>query len=90
MLDLKRRLHSELMAKKMLSDENIEDELTEVVQGLAGASQDDLEKIGELSYSSLKVSQKVDILHLRKRIENDVTSYYDKDNYFNYILKAYQ
>lgn len=76
MLDLKRRLHSELMAKKMLSDENIEDELTEVVQGLAGASQDDLEKIGEMSYSSLKVSQKVDILHLRKRIENDVTSYY--------------
>lgn len=76
MLELKRHLYSELKAKKMLSVENIEDELTDVVRKLSTASQVDLDGAGELNYSSLKVSRKVDIVHLRKRIEGDVTAYY--------------
>ena len=76
MLELKRHLHSELKAKKMLSEENIEDELTAVVKALSTAKQEDLNGIGSLNYSSLKVSQKVEIVHLCKRIEGDVTAYY--------------
>lgn len=76
MLELKRHLHSELKAKKMLSGENIEEELTTVVRLLANVSQEELDGIGSLNYSSLKVSQKVEIPHLRKRIEGDVASFY--------------
>lgn len=76
MLELKRRLYAELKAKKMLSDENIEAELTAVVKELSKARQEDLDGSGSLNYSSLKISQKVDIVHLCKRIEGDVSAYY--------------
>lgn len=76
MLELKRRLYAELRAKKELSGENIEAELTTVVKQLSEVSDEDLDGIGKLSYESLKVSQKVDIFPLRKRIESDVTSFY--------------
>ena len=76
MLDLKRRLHLDLLAKKMMSGENIEDELSSVVRSLSSATAKELEDWDQLSYSSLKVSQKVDIPLLCKRIEGDVTSFY--------------
>ena len=76
MLELKRRLYTELRAKKEISGENIEKELTIVVEHLSEVSDEDLEEVGKLSYDSLKVSQKVEIVPLRRRIEADVTSFY--------------
>ncbi len=76
MLELKRRLNLELKAKKMLSGENIEDELTAVIKSLSCANNEDLEGAERMRYDTLQVSQKVDIPYLCKRIEGDVTSYY--------------
>jgi uncharacterized protein YjaZ len=76
MLELKRRLFAELRAKKALSGESIERELATVVQQLSQVRDEELSGLEKLSYDSLKVSQKVDITPLRKRIEADVTSYY--------------
>ena len=76
MLDLKRRLHLDLLAKKMMSGENIEDELSIVVMALSSATAEELDDWGPLSYTSLKVSQKVELPLLCKRIEGDVTSFY--------------
>ena len=46
------------------------------VKQLSEVSDEDLKGIGKLNYNSLKISQKVEMVPLRKRIEADVTSYY--------------
>jgi hypothetical protein len=85
MLELKRRLASELKAKKAISKETIEEDITKAIDALVSIDENELEKAGKLEYKALEVAKKVTRDNiLRMEIEDRVT------RYFNYIRQVFK
>ena len=85
MLELKRRLANELKAKKVISKETIEEDITKAIDALMSIDENELEKAGKLEYKALEVAKKVTRDNiLRMEIEDRVT------RYFNYIRQVFK
>lgn len=78
MFDLKAEKHKALEAKKLILNQNIEAELTQIISKLASLSDLEIDGLKKLEYKALKVSDKIEDTYklLRRRIENDVLEYF--------------
>lgn len=78
MFDLKATKHKALEAKKLISNKNIESELTLIISKLASLSDLEIEGLEKLEYKALKVSDKIEDTYrlMRRRIESEVLQYF--------------
>ena len=78
MFDLKATKHKALEVKKLISNKNIESELTQIINKLASLSDLEIEGLEKLEYKALKVSEKIEDTYilLRRRIESEVLQYF--------------
>jgi len=85
MLDLKRRLSADLKAKKIISNEKVEDDIDRAIHSLLHIDKAELENAGQLGYEVMTVKEKVpDDEVLRFNIEDQVT------RFFNYIIAQFK
>lgn len=78
MFDLKATKHKALEAKKLISNNNIESELTQIISKLASLSDLEINGLEKLEYKALKVSDKIEDTYIlmRRRIESEVLQYF--------------
>jgi hypothetical protein len=78
MFDLKATKHKALEAKKLISNNNIESELTQIISKLASLSDLEIDGLEKLEYKALKVSDKIEDTYIlmRRRIESEVLQYF--------------
>lgn len=78
MFDLKATKHKALEAKKLILNQNIESELTQIISKLASLSGLEIDGLEKLEYKALKISDKIEekYILMRKRIEMEVLQYF--------------